>query len=126
VVFRACPEIVAQKEQLTSFGHAPVEFVHAHNPIPKVSRNRISCFSIQQSLRVTPAMEAGISDHVRSLEEMIESAMKGFLRRRAPAILGFIFIATGIGLWLSGISIKLGSIVFTIGLVGLVVAWIAR
>jgi hypothetical protein len=44
VVFRACPEVVAQKERLTSFGHAPVEFVHAHNPIPKVSRNRISYF----------------------------------------------------------------------------------
>ena len=54
MVFRACPEVVAQKERLTSFGHAPVEFVHAHNPIPIVSRNRISCFSIQRSLRDEP------------------------------------------------------------------------
>jgi hypothetical protein len=53
-------------------------------------------------------------------------AMKGFLRRRAPAILGLIFVTTGIGLWMSGVSPKLGSIVFTIGLVGSVVAWIAR
>ncbi len=52
--------------------------------------------------------------------------MKAFLRRRAPAILGFIFIATGFGLWMSGVSPRLGSIVFTMGFVGLVVAWVAR
>jgi hypothetical protein len=81
---------------------------------------------IHQSLRVTPAMEAGRYRSRLELGRNYQSAMKGFLRRRAPAILGFIFIATGIGLWLSGISAKLGSIVFTIGLVGLVVVWVAR
>ena len=39
---------------------------------------------------------------------------------------GFIFIAIGIGLWMSGVSPKLGSIVFVIGLVGLVIAWVVR
>jgi len=62
VAFQACPEVVAQKERLTSFGHASVEFVHAHNPIPKVSRNRISCFRGAFTNRSALAMEAGISD----------------------------------------------------------------
>ena len=39
---------------------------------------------------------------------------------------GFAFIAIGIVLWMSGVSPKLGSIVFVIGLVGLVVAWVIR
>ena len=39
---------------------------------------------------------------------------------------GFIFIAIGIVLWMSGVSPKLGSIVFVIGLVGLVIAWVIR
>jgi small-conductance mechanosensitive channel len=39
---------------------------------------------------------------------------------------GFVFIAIGIVLWLSGVSPKLGSIIFAIGLVGLVIAWILR
>jgi hypothetical protein len=52
--------------------------------------------------------------------------MKGFLRRRAPVICGFIFMATGFGLWMSGVSPRLGSVVFTMGFVGLVVAWVAR
>jgi len=39
---------------------------------------------------------------------------------------GFIFIAIGIVLWMSGVSPKLGSIVFVIGLVGLVIAWVVR
>ncbi len=39
---------------------------------------------------------------------------------------GFVFIAIGIVLWLSSVSPKLGSIIFAIGLVGLVIAWILR
>jgi len=39
---------------------------------------------------------------------------------------GFLFIAIGIVFWMSGVSPKLGSIVFVIGLVGLVIAWVAR
>jgi|GEM_PF-3151315 hypothetical protein len=52
--------------------------------------------------------------------------MMGFLRRRAPAILGFIFMATGIGLWIFGVSPKLGSVVFAIGLVGVTLAWVVH
>jgi hypothetical protein len=44
VVFRTCQEVVIQEERLASFGQASVEFVHAKNPIPKVSGNRISRF----------------------------------------------------------------------------------
>jgi hypothetical protein len=94
-VFRACPEVVAQKERLTSFGHASVEFVHAHNPIPKVSWNRISCFSIQQSLRVRPAMEAGISDHVWSLEEIINLLCEGLLAKTCASDIGIHFHSHG-------------------------------
>ncbi len=35
---------------------------------------------------------------------------------------GFLFIAIGIVLWMSGVSLKLGSIVFVI----VVIAWVAR
>ena len=38
----------------------------------------------------------------------------------------FFFIAIGIALWMPGVSPKLGSIVFVIGLVGLVIAWVVR
>jgi len=44
VVFRTCQEVVVQKERLASLDQASVEFVHANNPIPKVSGNRISRF----------------------------------------------------------------------------------
>jgi 1,4-dihydroxy-2-naphthoate octaprenyltransferase len=37
---------------------------------------------------------------------------------------GFAFIAIGIALWMSGVSHQLGSILFVIGLVGLVIAWV--
>ena len=37
---------------------------------------------------------------------------------------GFAFIAIGIALWMSGVSPQLGSILFVIGLVGLVIAWV--
>jgi hypothetical protein len=36
------------------------------------------------------------------------------------------FIAIGIALWMSGISPQLGIIIFAIGLVGLVIAWVIR
>jgi len=36
---------------------------------------------------------------------------------------GFVFVAIGIVLWMSGVSPQLGSILFVIGLVGLVIAW---
>jgi small-conductance mechanosensitive channel len=39
---------------------------------------------------------------------------------------GFFFIAIGVALWISGVSPQLGSIVFGIGLVGLVIAWVIR
>jgi hypothetical protein len=39
---------------------------------------------------------------------------------------GFAFIAVGIALWMSGISPQLGSILFVIGLAGLVIAWVIR
>jgi len=39
---------------------------------------------------------------------------------------GFAFIAIGIALWMSGISPQLGIIIFVIGLVGLVFAWVIR
>jgi hypothetical protein len=38
----------------------------------------------------------------------------------------FFFIATGIALWISGVSPQLGVIIFVIGLVGLVIAWVIR
>jgi hypothetical protein len=41
---QACQEVVIQEERLASLGQASVEFVHANNPIPKASGNRISCF----------------------------------------------------------------------------------
>jgi len=44
VVFRTCQEVVVQEERLASLGQASVEFVHANNPVPKVSGNRISRF----------------------------------------------------------------------------------
>jgi hypothetical protein len=37
---------------------------------------------------------------------------------------GFAFIAIGIALWMSGVSPQLGSILFVIGLAGLVIAWV--
>jgi CBS domain-containing protein len=45
VVFRTCQELLVQKERLASLCQASVEYVHVNNPIPKVSGNRISCFS---------------------------------------------------------------------------------
>ena len=39
---------------------------------------------------------------------------------------GFFFLAMGIALWMSGVSHQLGTIVFVIGLVGLVIAWVIR
>jgi len=39
---------------------------------------------------------------------------------------GFFFIAIGIALWMSGVSPGIGSILFVIGLVGLVIAWVIR
>jgi hypothetical protein len=39
---------------------------------------------------------------------------------------GFAFIAIGIALWMSGVAPQLGSILFVIGLVGLVIAWVIR
>ena len=39
---------------------------------------------------------------------------------------GFAFIALGIALWMSGVYPQLGSILFVIGLVGLVIAWVIR
>jgi hypothetical protein len=44
VVFQTCQEVVVQKKRLASLGQASVKFVHANNPIPKVSGNRISRF----------------------------------------------------------------------------------
>jgi hypothetical protein len=38
----------------------------------------------------------------------------------------FFFIAIGIALWVPGVSPQLGIIVFVIGLVGLVIAWVVR
>ena len=39
---------------------------------------------------------------------------------------GFAFIAIGIALWMSGVFPQLGSILFVIGLVGLVIAWVTK
>jgi small-conductance mechanosensitive channel len=39
---------------------------------------------------------------------------------------GFVFIAIGIALWMSGVSPQLGSLIFVIGLVGLVIAWATK
>jgi hypothetical protein len=44
VVSRTCREVVVQEEQIASLAQASIEFVHANNPIPKVSGNRISRF----------------------------------------------------------------------------------
>jgi hypothetical protein len=38
----------------------------------------------------------------------------------------FFFIAMGIALWVPGVSPQLGIIIFVIGLVGLVIAWVVR
>jgi hypothetical protein len=48
------------------------------------------------------------------------------IHRWGFVFMAFVFIATGIVLWLSGVSSKLGNILFAIGLVGLVIAWILR
>jgi hypothetical protein len=37
---------------------------------------------------------------------------------------GFVFIAIGIALWMSGVSPQPGIIIFAIGLVGLVIGWV--
>ena len=39
---------------------------------------------------------------------------------------GILLHTIGIALWMSGVSHQLGSIVFVIGLVGLVIAWVIR
>ena len=39
---------------------------------------------------------------------------------------GLVFMATGIALWMSGLPTLLCSIVFVMGLVGLVLAWVTR
>ena len=39
---------------------------------------------------------------------------------------GFLFIAIGIALWMSGVSPQLGIFILVIGLVGLVIAWVTR
>jgi hypothetical protein len=39
---------------------------------------------------------------------------------------GLVFIAIGLALWMSGLPTLLCSIVFLIGLVGLVLAWVTR
>jgi hypothetical protein len=38
----------------------------------------------------------------------------------------FFFIAIGIALWMADVSPQLGIIIFVIGLVGLVIAWVVR
>jgi hypothetical protein len=38
----------------------------------------------------------------------------------------FFFIAIGIALWVPGISPQSGIIMFVIGLIGLVIAWVVR
>jgi hypothetical protein len=38
----------------------------------------------------------------------------------------FFFIAIGIALWVPGVSPQLGIIIFVIGLIGLVIAWVVR
>jgi hypothetical protein len=43
--FHSCQEVVIQEERLASLGQTSVEFVHAKNPIPKVSENQISRFT---------------------------------------------------------------------------------
>ena len=39
---------------------------------------------------------------------------------------GFAVIAIGIALWMSGVSPQLGIIIFVVGLVSLVIAWVIR
>jgi hypothetical protein len=39
---------------------------------------------------------------------------------------GFFFLAIGIALWISGVYPQAGIIIFVIGLVGLVIAWVIR
>ena len=38
----------------------------------------------------------------------------------------FFFIAIGIAFWMSDVSPQLGIIIFVMGLVGLVIAWVVR
>jgi len=38
----------------------------------------------------------------------------------------FFFIAMGIALWIPGVFPQLGIIIFVMGLVGLVIAWVVR
>jgi small-conductance mechanosensitive channel len=70
-------------------------------------------------------MEAGITDHVLSLDEVIDLPRYAWSMKNIHRW-GFFFIAIGIALWMSGVSHQLGSIVFVIGLVGLVIAWVIR
>jgi hypothetical protein len=41
----------------------------------------VACFKLEQTLRVTPAMEAGLADHVWSLEELV-----GLLERKSDGV----------------------------------------
>jgi len=70
-------------------------------------------------LRVRRLLSAG-NNAKHKLEIMKNIHRWGFV------FIAFVFIAIGIVLWLSGVSPKLGSIIFAIGLVGLVIAWILR
>ena len=57
LVSRNLPGVVVQEEQLASLGQASVEFVHANNPIPNVSGNRISRFrgrQLMMACRIKP------------------------------------------------------------------------
>jgi hypothetical protein len=57
-----------------------------------------------------------------SLKHLEESGARAS-SSRVDGCWGFAFIAIGIALWMSGVSPQLGSILFVIGLVGLVIAW---
>ena len=74
---------------------------------------------------VTPAMETGISDHVWSLDEVMIYHDKLWTMKNIHWW-GLALMAIGIALWMSGLSPLLCSIIFVIGLVGLVLAWITR
>jgi hypothetical protein len=73
-----CSSTAASRNAAVDYRHVSTSFTERQNLTMRMSMRRFTrltnAFSKKvenQSLRVTPAMEAGIADHVSSLEEIV-------------------------------------------------------
>ncbi len=73
---RSCPQLHRLRAEVTAFGHGPL----ARRVLPQQWQKMFQRYvpfvwynfcRVHQTLRVTPAMEAGISSHVWSLAEIV-------------------------------------------------------